>query len=396
MTKQANVGFIGAGGFISAHHLVTANESKYLNIAAIADLNEETLKRHAETKPVGYTTTDYKKLLADKDIDIIVIGTKQDLHAALIVEALDAGKWVMCEKPMANNDEESAAVLAAERRNPGKLAIGFNRRFAPAYRQTKALMQQAKRPWFVNYRMMNQSSHVFDGFYKNQSRIIYEGCHLLDLARWLFDADPVSVYMTGDKLYNHCCILSFADGSQFTLMCGSVGATSFWKENMEIYGQDKTICVNDFVDMRVRGFENEYDSLFAPYRNEHGAEVLKYGFEYYEMYQAYYRDDYVNPQFRVDWAKYGVANVMPKRPVELPFEVKFRRDNADILTFISDKGWYNALEHFGLCYLNNETPDNADGIAGARATELGLALLESLEKKAPVEFNPPSRKFENL
>ena len=168
MTKQANVGFIGAGGFISAHHLVTANESKYLNIAAIADLNEETLKRHAETKPVGYTTTDYKKLLADKDIDIIVIGTKQDLHASLIVEALDAGKWVMCEKPMANNDEESAAVLAAERRNPGKLAIGFNRRFAPAYRQTKELMQQARRPWFVNYRMMNQSSHVFDGFYKNQ------------------------------------------------------------------------------------------------------------------------------------------------------------------------------------------------------------------------------------
>ena len=88
MSKQANVGFIGAGGFISAHHLVTANESEYLNIAAIADLNEETLKRHAETKPVGYTTTDYKKLLADKDIDIIVIGTKQDLHASLIVEAL--------------------------------------------------------------------------------------------------------------------------------------------------------------------------------------------------------------------------------------------------------------------------------------------------------------------
>ena len=65
MKKQANVGFIGAGGFISAHHLVTANESEYLNIAAIADLNEETLQRHAATKPVGYTTTDYKKLLAD-------------------------------------------------------------------------------------------------------------------------------------------------------------------------------------------------------------------------------------------------------------------------------------------------------------------------------------------
>ena len=80
MKKQANVGFIGAGGFISAHHLVTANESEYLNIGAIADLNEDTLKRHAGNMTVGYTTTNYKDLLADKNLDIIVVGTKQDLH----------------------------------------------------------------------------------------------------------------------------------------------------------------------------------------------------------------------------------------------------------------------------------------------------------------------------
>ena len=60
MTQQANVGFIGAGGFISAHHLVTANKSEFLNIGAIADLNEATLARHAANMSVGYTTTDYK------------------------------------------------------------------------------------------------------------------------------------------------------------------------------------------------------------------------------------------------------------------------------------------------------------------------------------------------
>ena len=394
MAEQVNVGFIGAGGFISAHHLVTAAVSPYLRIGAIADLNAETLAKHAAKYDVGYTVQDYRKLLADDAIDLIVIGTKQDLHAELIVAALDAGKWVLCEKPMANSEEESLRVLEAERRAQGRLAIGFNRRFAPACRRAKALMQQARRPWFVNYRMMNQSSHVVDGFYKNQPRIIYEGCHLLDLARWFFDADPVSVYMTGDRLRNHCCILSFADGSQFQLLCGSVGATAFWKENMEIYGQDKTICINDFVDMRVRGFENESDSLYPPYRNEHGADVLKYGFEFYEMYQACFRDDYVNPKFRVDWAKYGVANVLPKRPRELPFKLEFVRENPDILTFTANKGWYESLEHFGRCFLEHRKPDNASGADGARATELGLALLESLDRNRPVPFQPESRKFD--
>ena len=65
---------------------------------------------------VGYTTTDYHRLLADPKIDIVIIGTKQDLHAKLIVESLDAGKWVLCEKPMAQTMEETHAVLEAEQR----------------------------------------------------------------------------------------------------------------------------------------------------------------------------------------------------------------------------------------------------------------------------------------
>ena len=102
--RKAQIGFIGAGRFISCNHLLTARDSKIMDIAAIADLNEELLATHAKNMTVGYTTTDYTRLLNDPNIDIIVIGTKQDTHAKLIVESLDAGKWVFCEKPMAEND----------------------------------------------------------------------------------------------------------------------------------------------------------------------------------------------------------------------------------------------------------------------------------------------------
>ena len=396
MAKTAKIGFIGAGGFISAHHLATARDSEIMSVHAIADLNRERLAQHAANMSVGYTATDYKKLLNDPEIDIIIIGTKQDLHAKLIIESLEAGKWVLCEKPMANTLDESLRVLEAEVDNPGRLAIGFNRRFAPAYRLAKKLMRQARRPWLVNYRMMNQSSHVFDNFYKNEPRILYEGCHILDFARWLFDDDPVEVFMTGDRLKNNCCILSFADGSQFQFMCGSVGATSFCKENLEIFGQDKTIAVNDFIDMRIRGFENQRDRLFEPYRGEHGAEVMEYGFDFYEIYMAHYRDEYVAPEFKVDWDKLGVANVMPERPIRLPFDIKkFHRENMELNGFVPNKGWYESLEQFAQCFLSGAVPDNAAGIDGAKSTELAMSLLESLRIKRPVNFIKNCEKLVN-
>jgi predicted dehydrogenase len=387
MKEQVKIGFVGAGGFISAHHLATARDCAITEVRAIADINEKVLEYHSSRMSVGYTTTNYRDLLNDKEIDIIVIGTKQDMHAALIVESLDAGKWVLCEKPMANNATEAKAVLAAEKRNPGYLAIGFNRRFAPACRQAKQLMSQAKRPWMVNYRMMNQSSHAQDSYYAKEPRILYEGCHVLDLACWFFESYPEEVYMTGDVLLNNCCILSFADGSQFQFMCGSIGAISFWKENMEIFGQDKSICINDFVDMRVRGFKNEYDRLFGTYRGEHDANIMKYGFDFYDLYRTERSCDYIPDEYKVDWRKLGVVDIPVKRPTNLPFDIsEYHRKNTELRGFVPNKGWFESLEHLAECKLTGKKPDNADGKAGAAATLMAMCLLESLKTRRPVNF----------
>lgn len=380
--SRVRVGFIGAGGFISAHHLLTARDSDIMEIRAIADIDEKRLAEHAANTPIGYTTTDYRELLADFGLDIVVIGTKQDLHARLVVEALDAGKWALCEKPMTETAEETKAVLAAEARNPGRLAVGFNRRFAPAYADTKRLLQGIPRPWYINYRLMAPNPDKHEGFYAMQPRMLYEGCHILDLACWLLDDQPKRVFMTGDPRLNNCCILDYPDGSQLSFMCGSMGSVCFWKEYMEVFGRWAAITVSDFVDMRVRGLPGEYDRLYAPYMEEHAGEVDRYGFDFYETYKVHAFE-----QTYADYVRsHGMALVPVRRPIEAPFNVAdHRQENPDLWSFTPDKGWIPAVEHFAQCFLDGTMPGNADGKAGALATDLALALLESLETGQAVD-----------
>ena len=386
--KKAQIGFIGAGRFISANHLLTARNSKIMDIAAIADLDQSLLDKHAAAMKVGYTTTDYKRLLNDPDIDMIVIGTKQDTHAKLLVESLDAGKWVFCEKPMAETEEETAAVLAAEKRNPGKLAIGFNRRFAPAYLKAKEIIQKIPRPWYINYRLMFPSPDKDrkGSFYCQQPRILYEGCHVLDYVSFLLDMKPCKVYMTGDKYSNNTCILSYEDGSQVSFMCGSMGSYSLCsKEYMEIFGRYAAITVSEFVDMRVRGIPGEFDRIYPPHMLERADEVMKYGYDFYEAYKSAELMQYANVYKEL----YNMEVEKVKRAHETLFDqdsLKYEQQNPDLWSLQPDKGWIPSFEHFAQACLDGSEPLNADGSAGKLSTDLALKLLESLEKGQALDF----------
>ena len=384
--KKARIGFIGAGGFISANHLLTVRDSEIMENKAIADLDPERLKKHSSKMSVGYTTNDYKKLLADKDIDIIIIGTKQDLHAKMIVESLDAGKWVLCEKPMAETQDEARDVLAAERRNKGKLAIGFNRRFAPSMIETKRLMKNMPRPWYINYRLMYpnpQKNHAGD-FYANHERILYEGCHILDLVSWLLEQKPKRVFMTGDRILNNCCILDYEDGSQVSFMCGSMGSYCLWKEYVEVFAKYAAITVSDFTDMRVRGIAGEFDKVFGSYRSEHDEAIMKYGFDFYEAYKV----KKLGPSVECYKKDYNMDIEVVKRPTPLQFNLdKYTDIDPDLWNFICNKGWKESVENFAQAFLDGKEPENAGGAAGALSTNIALALLKSLETGNAVDFN---------
>lgn len=395
--KQVNVSFIGAGAFISATHLKTAGAADFINIRAIAELDEKLLAEHCSKYDIGYTTNDYRQLLEDPETDIIVIGTKQELHAKLIVEALDAGKWVWCEKPMCETQEEAEQILAAEERNPGKLAIGFNRRFAPAYTAALTALKKRPRPWFVSYRVQmdnHQKKHDANNFYFHRPAIIYEGCHFIDLATFIFGEAPGRVYMSGpENAENDCVILEYADGSRFQLLnTNTAGNGGLGKELAEFFAADLALKVDNFVDFKLRGDYENFDRIFPPAWGEFTEETLMYGYDFLETLRMKLAqpDRALNQHSTIAPVKRGYAN----RPYEAKIaeiyeEMKDMPWQQRVIQV--DKGWEAAFQHFCKAFLDKSEPLNANGKSGKLANDIAFALLESKKTKSPVDFYSENR-----
>ena len=120
-TKKLNVGVIGAGS-ISKNHLTYYKENPDVNLIAISDLNEELARDKKEQFGLQYYVTDYQTLLADPSIDAVSIATPTFTHARIVIDALRAGKHVLCEKPPAMNATE-AQQCAQTAKETGKLLM---------------------------------------------------------------------------------------------------------------------------------------------------------------------------------------------------------------------------------------------------------------------------------
>ena len=162
-----------------------------------------------------------------------------------------------------------------------------------------------------------------------------------------------------------------------------MNSVMFNKEYLEVFGHHKAIVVNDFVEMKIRGFKGESDRLFGMYRGNHNEEVLKYGIDFYEAFKVQEEIERFKPFHEPD------EIVEPlKRALPYQFDLsRYRNRDPDAWAFIADKGWKVALEHLAQGFLDGREPENADGRAGTLATDLALALLESVDTGQAIDFH---------
>lgn len=124
------VGIIGCGGIANGKHMPALKKVPGVQMVAFCDIIEERAQKAKKDygTPDAAVYTDYKKLLEDKTIDVVHVLTPNRAHSFITVDALEAGKHVMCEKPMAINSEEAKKMLDAAEKSGKLLTIGYQTR----------------------------------------------------------------------------------------------------------------------------------------------------------------------------------------------------------------------------------------------------------------------------
>ena len=196
MEKKIKVGIIGCGGIANGKHMPSLKKTGEVEMVAFCDIIEERAVEAAKKygTPDAKVYTDYKELLKDKSIEVVHVCTPNRSHSFITVDALEAGKHVMCEKPMAINSEEAKKMVDAANRTGKMLTIGYqNRQRKDAkylkaeaedgvfgdiyYAKATALRRRAVPTWGV----------FINEYEQGGGPLIDIGTHALDLTLWTMD-----------------------------------------------------------------------------------------------------------------------------------------------------------------------------------------------------------------
>ncbi len=250
------LGLIGGGKFTKNILLPALGKIRGVKLGGVATTSGATSGHLAQKYGFAYATTDYREILRDEAISRVIITTPHHLHGRQVVEALQAGKHVLVEKPLCLTAEELAAI---EEHYDGTrlLMVGFNRRFAPLALEIKKMLAGRTTPLVMIYRV--NAGYIPDDSWVHDpevggGRLIGEVCHFIDFIQFVAGARPVQVqarsirgetgkYRRDDNLVITLCL---DDGSVGSIIYTAKGPKAFSRERFEVYGEESVGVVEDF------------------------------------------------------------------------------------------------------------------------------------------------------
>lgn len=186
------IGVIGCGGMGRAHVERIMNDLSGGQIVAAADVNLEAARQVADT--VGGTAyASGQELIADPNVDAVLIATFGRVHAPDVINAIEAGKYVLCEKPLATTTEDCLAIMEAEQKAGKRLTtVGFMRRFDPAYNSIKAIANAGENGPILMVHNRHRNPSVPEN-YSSRMLIDDTAIHEIDTMRWMTGEEIVEV-----------------------------------------------------------------------------------------------------------------------------------------------------------------------------------------------------------
>ena len=260
MVGSGKLGIIGAGNFASAT-IIPALQKVNAPIKYIASAQGLTAKVLAKKAKAENATSDYRVMLNDPEINTVIITTRHNLHASMVMETLEAGKSVFVEKPLCLNEEELQNIENVYMKANDKitLTVGFNRRFSPFAVKMKALVGGGPKnivatmnAGYIPPEVWVQDMEVGGG------RIIGEACHFIDLCSFLADSKVIAVCMNAlgenpqENTDNVSILLKYENGTNAVINYFANGSKSYAKERVEVFSQEKVLVLDNW--RRLEGF----------------------------------------------------------------------------------------------------------------------------------------------
>ena len=192
---KLRIGIIGCGGIANGKHMPALSKLKDVEMVAFCDIVEERAQKAAKEYGAegAQVFTDYRELLK-LDLDVVNVLTPNKSHSPITVDALEAGKHVMCEKPMAINTEEAMKMVEAAKRTGKKLTIGYQNRFRPDSMYLKKCIEAGDlgdiyyaRALAIRRRAVPTWGVFLDAEQQGGGPLIDIGTHALDLTLWEMD-----------------------------------------------------------------------------------------------------------------------------------------------------------------------------------------------------------------
>lgn len=272
------IGIIGAGNFTSSTLLPALKNTKAY-IKYIADLDGLPAKNMARRFGIANAVTDHNVVLQDDEVDTVMVITRHNAHARLVMESIQAGKNVFVEKPLCLNEEELEKIIDAHRSSLiAQLIVGFNRRFAPLAQKMKQHLGGGP---------MNIIATMNAGFIPPEvwvhdmeiggGRIIGEACHYIDLCTYLSGSRVIAVCMNSmgtnpkENTDNASILLKYENGSNAVINYFANGSKAYSKERIEVFNQEKTLIIDNWRTLKgfgTKGFSKMKTRLDKGHRNQ--------------------------------------------------------------------------------------------------------------------------------
>lgn len=255
--SRVGIAFAGAGAFATASLLPPLKRLSDVTLTGVATSSGLSAKGVADKFDFAFAASGLDQLLEDPATTAVFVATRHNLHHELAARALETGRAVFVEKPLAVDRAGLERVVAAARASNRQLLVGFNRRFAPLATEVAGRLASRVGPAMVHYRVnagFVPKTHWTQDPVEGGGRIIGEVCHFIDFVQFMTEALPLRVHAVSVRAGNEretdadsvTITLTMSDGSVGSILYVALGDKRFPKERCEIFADGSVAVLDDY------------------------------------------------------------------------------------------------------------------------------------------------------